>query len=156
MALYPVWAAMFACGMVRKDDKYKNVATGLFQYDFETCIDLNDSNLHNYFKATALLTTIANRQIKFTIPQRSNIRAFVQWTKDTIKTGQDPAMLKFTPTGIAKILRKAETHKLYVANLDSNTVRPKDLTKKIRWADWAPLFENYLRAIPGRASVLCN
>ena len=62
-------------------------------------------------------------------------------------------MLKFTPTGIAKILRKAETHKLYVANFDSNAMRPRDLTKEIRWADWAPSSENYLRAIPGRAGV---
>ena len=52
---YPVWAAIFACGMVRKDNQYKEVAKDLFQDDFETCIDLNDPNLHNYFKATALL-----------------------------------------------------------------------------------------------------
>ena len=74
----PVWAAMFACRMVRKVNKYKNVATGLFQDVFDTCIDLNDSNLYNYFnKATSLLTTVANGQINFTISQRSNIRAFV-------------------------------------------------------------------------------
>ena len=30
VASYPVWAAMFACGVVRKDDKYKSVAAGLF------------------------------------------------------------------------------------------------------------------------------
>ena len=53
-------------------------------------------------------------------------------------------MLKFAPTGIARILRKAETHKLYAANLDTNAVRPKDLAKEIKWADWAPSFENYL------------
>ena len=62
-------------------------------------------------------------------------------------------MQKFEPTGIAKILRKAETHKLYVANLDSNAVKPKDFTKEIKWADWAPSFENYLRAIPGRTRI---
>ena len=42
MAPYPVWAAMFACGMIRKDNKHKNVATGLFQDAFETCINLNE------------------------------------------------------------------------------------------------------------------
>ena len=41
--------------MVKKDDQYKDVAKALFQDDFETCMDLNDSNLHNYFKASALL-----------------------------------------------------------------------------------------------------
>ena len=62
-------------------------------------------------------------------------------------------MLKFTPTGIAKILRKAETHKLYVSNSDTNAVKPRDLTKEIKWAGWAPSFESYLRAIPDRTGV---
>ena len=34
-----------------------------------------------------------------------------------------------------------------------NAVKPKDLTKEIKWANWAPSFENYLRAVPGRTSV---
>ena len=69
---YPVWAAMFTCGVVRKDDKYKSVATGLFRDDFKTCIDLNVLNLHNYFKATALLK-VTEGQIKFQIQHRNNI-----------------------------------------------------------------------------------
>ena len=70
---------------------------------------------------------------------------------------------------VAKILRKAETHKLYVENSASHAVKepafvstlpkvshavkPRDFTKEIKWADWAPSFENYLRAIPGRIGV---
>ena len=52
VAPYPVWAAMHACGVPRTGEKNRSVATGLFQDDFETCIDLNDSALYNYFKAT--------------------------------------------------------------------------------------------------------
>ena len=44
-ALYPVWAAMHVCGVPRTGEKHRSVATGLFQDDFETCIDLNDSAL---------------------------------------------------------------------------------------------------------------
>ena len=66
---YPVWAAMHACGVPRTGEKHRSVATGLFQDDFETCIDLNDSALYNYFKATALLAA-AYGQIKFQIQQR--------------------------------------------------------------------------------------
>ena len=106
VATYPVWAAMHACGASRTTEKHLSVATGLFQDDFETCIDLNDSALYNYFKATASLAA-TNGQIKFQIQQGNNIRALVQWTKDAIRTGQDPAMQEFAPTGIAKILRKA-------------------------------------------------
>ena len=88
---YPVWAAMHACGVPRTGKKHRSVATGLFQDDFDTCIDLNDSVLYNYFKATASLAAV-HGQIKFLIQQRNNIRALVQWTKDAIRTGQDPAM----------------------------------------------------------------
>ena len=62
----PVWAAIHACGVPRTGEKHRIVATGLSQDDFETCIDLNDSALYNYFKATASLAA-AHGQIKFQI-----------------------------------------------------------------------------------------
>ena len=114
---------------------------------------MNYSALYNYFKATASLAA-TNGQIKFQIQQRSNIRALVQWTKDAIRTGQDPPMQEFAPTGIAKILRKAESHKLYIANSDTNAIKPKYFTTEIKWADWEPYFWNYLRAILSRTVFL--
>ena len=81
----PVWADVHACGVPRTGENHRSVATGLFQDDFETCIDLNDSAIYNYFKATALLAA-AHGQIKFKIQQRNNIRALIQWTKDAIRT----------------------------------------------------------------------
>ena len=54
---YPVWAAMFACGVARTTNKYKTTATGLFQDEYETCIDLDDKDLQSYFKTSALLPT---------------------------------------------------------------------------------------------------
>ena len=62
-------------------------------------------------------------------------------------------MQEFTLTGIAKILRKAESHKLYIANSTTNAVKPKYFTKEIKWSDWSPSFENYLREIPVRTGV---
>ena len=55
---YPVWAAMFACGVARTTNKYKATSTGLFQDEYETCIDLDDKDLQSYFKASALLTSV--------------------------------------------------------------------------------------------------
>ena len=153
VAPYPVWAAVFACKIERDLDEYKDVATGLFQDDYETCVNLNDTSLHNYHKTTSAQTVASGNQIILSVPQRNNIRAFVQWTKDAIRTGRDPAMMKFNPTGLARILGKAETHKLYVTNSSTNAVKPRDFTKEIKWADWGPSFENYLRAIPGRMGV---
>ena len=68
VAPYPVWDAMHACGVPRTGEKHRSVATGLFQDDFETCIDLNDGALYKYFKATTLLVAV-HGQIKFQIQQ---------------------------------------------------------------------------------------
>ena len=149
---YPVWAAIFACGVPRTKDAYKNTASGLLQDEYEACIDLDEKALLSYFKTSALLPATAG-QIKFSIIQRNNIKAFVQWTKDKIRTGQDPAMLQFQLIGIQKILKRASSHAIYVSNKSTHAVRPRDFTKDIKWADWAPTFQNYLRAIPGRTGV---
>ena len=125
---------MHACGVPRTGEKQRSVATGLFQDDFETCIDLNDSALYNYFKSTASLAA-AHGQIKFQIQQRKNIRSLVQCSKDAIRTGKDQAMHKFAPTRISKILRKAESHKLYIAYSTTNAVKPKYFTKEIKCSD---------------------
>lgn len=57
------------------------------------------------------------------------------------------------PTKIAKILRRSETHKLYVFNSSTSAMKPQDLTNEIKWSDFAPSFKNYLRAIPRRTGV---
>ena len=62
-------------------------------------------------------------------------------------------MEQFIATRIAKMLKEAKTHELYVSNSNTNAVKPKDFTKDIRWTDWAPTFEKYLRAIPGRTGI---
>ena len=73
---YPVWAAMFACGVPRTRNAYKTTASGLLQDEYEACIDLNEKALLSYFKTSALLPPAAG-QIKFSIIQRNNIKAFV-------------------------------------------------------------------------------
>ena len=42
---YPVWAALYECGITRSSLKHRAVAKSLFQGDFETCLDLNDTAL---------------------------------------------------------------------------------------------------------------
>ena len=66
VAPYPVWDAMHSCGVPITGEKHQSLYTGLFQDDFETCIDLNDSVLYNYSKSTASLAA-AHGQIKFQI-----------------------------------------------------------------------------------------
>ena len=144
---YPVWAATDACGMTKNDNDHKDVATELFQDDYETCINLDDTALYNYHKAAGSYHTVS---------QRNGIKAFVQWTKDKIRTGQDPAMSQFTTKGagvLSTALKKAASHKIYAENSKTDAIQPDKFTKDSKWIDWAPSFENYLRAIPGRTGV---
>ena len=75
---YPVWAAMFACGIERNNDKYKDMVSGLFLDDYETCIDLDDTKQYNYHKMTSAQTVSSDNQIRLTVPQRTKVKAFVQ------------------------------------------------------------------------------
>ena len=92
-------------------------------------------------------------QLIFTIPERNAIKAFVQLVKDLIRCGKDPAEHQFEKKGISELIQKSKTHELYVINATSNAAKPKDFTNDLKWADLAPSFENYLRAIPGRTGV---
>ena len=74
IAPYPVWAAVFACEVSRTLDEYKDVATGLFLNDYETCIDLDDTYLYNYHKTTTAQTVRSGNQIILSVPQRSILR----------------------------------------------------------------------------------
>ena len=123
---YPVWAATFACGIERKNDDYKDVASELFQDDYETCINLDDTALYNYHKAT---------DGYHSYPQRDGLKAFVQWTKDKIRNGQDPAMSQFTIKGpgvLSALLKKAASHKIYMENSKTDAIQPDKFTKDMK------------------------
>ena len=135
---YPVWPAIHECG-VKRDD-HMTVSSGLFHDDFETCINLDKAELNKYFKT---MTSNANKKegkISFTIDERCAMIAFVQWTKDKIRCGKDPAMYQFENTGISALIKRAKTHERYVTNASSNDAKPKDFTKDLKCADWSPGF----------------
>ena len=87
---YPVWAGIRECGVARGN--HTVVSYGLFHDEFETCIDLDRTELNQYFKTMNSYTAASNIKIGFTIPQRNSIIAFVQLANDKIRCGKDPAM----------------------------------------------------------------
>ena len=128
---YPVWAAIHKCGITRTSNKHRTISKGLLHDDFRTCIDLDETDLHRYFKTMALYKNVAAGQVIFTIPQRNAMMAFVQWAKDKIRTGEDPAMHKFEKKGIPKLLKATKTHTIYMVNFSSNMAKPRDFTKEV-------------------------
>ena len=64
--------------------------------------------------------TVSQGKIIFTISESNAIIAFVQWVKDKIRCGNDPAMYEFEKTDISDLIQKAKTHEIYVENATSS------------------------------------
>ena len=103
VAPYPVWAALHECGVERDNKWYHHVISrGLFHDDFRTCIDLDRDELNSYFKTMAALKTNKEGKIPLSIETRNSMAAFVQWAKDKIRCGKDPAMYQFENKNVSK------------------------------------------------------
>ena len=92
---YPGWAAIHECGVARTNDRHRTVSDGLFHSDFTTCIDLDETKLNRYFKTMVSYKRARAGQIIFTIPERNAMITLIQWAKDLIRCGKDPAKHQF-------------------------------------------------------------
>ena len=150
---YPVWAGLHQCGVERDNNWYHHViSSGLFHDDFRTCIDLDRDELSSYFKTMASLKKNKEGKIPLSIETRNSMAAFVQWAKDKIRCGKDPAMYQFENKNVSLLIKRARTHKRFVEDASSDD-KPDGFTKDLKWEDWSPDFENYLRVTPGSSGV---
>ena len=64
----------------------------------------------------------------------------------------DPTRLPLPDTHMAELLRRANTHHLFLSKSDtiSEVAKPVRLTKQVKSENWAPTFINYVRSIPGK------
>lgn len=132
----------------------ERIAYEIFSDDFSTTMDSSIDELNEEFKTLAGLT-IAQGQIRLMPAIKKNIRAFIQWCRDEIRMGRDPATVQFPVVDTAKLLRRMKTHEQYVygSKLMSQQALPQDFTNDVQWEDWNPTFVNYLRTMPGRDGV---
>ena len=157
--VFTVQDAMIACGidnvtLFDGSPPTTRIATDLFDDDFTACMDKTYEDLDDDLKGYSILTQ-AQGQIRLTPGTKKNLKAFVQWTRDRIRLGQDPAGIAFPPEDAIALLRRYKTHVQFVtkAKTLSTTALPEKFTSKIKWEDWAPSFKNFLRVIPGRDGI---
>ena len=152
MAQNTVKDAMVLCGL--DDDDSETIASEIFLDDFQSVMDISETELTDSFKTLSGLTQ-AQGQLRVLPAQKNKIKAFIQWVRDMIRTGIDPASRTFPVDEAAGLLRRAKTHKLYMDKSDtiSSAAKPEKFSQDLNWEDWAPSFANYLRAIPGRNGV---
>ena len=129
----------------------QRIASDLFDDDFRSCMDKTFSSLDEDWK-TYSNVTIANGQIRLLPGVKKNIRAFVQWSRDKIRLGENPADDPFPVNEASTILRRYHTHKNWLdkSKEKATTTMPKVFKSDTKWLDFRDSLKNFLRTQPGR------
>ena len=132
----------------------QRIAVEIFNDDFNTCMDKSFSSLDDDWKTYSAFT-IANGQIRINPMVKNNVRGFIQWCRDEIRMGRDPANTVFPVGRAAEFIRRYNTHKTWLdrASDKATTAKPKQFIETMKWLDWKTLFINFLRTQPGRNGV---
>lgn len=132
----------------------QHLAEDCFGDDYPSILDKTYSEFKDDLKSFSALT-VANGRITLDPRTKRNIRAFIQFVKDQLRTSMDPSLVPFEIANASLYLRNEKTHKAFVDNSSSitETTKPARFTQKIRWDDWSPTFVNFLRSIPGRNGI---
>ena len=159
LGLFTVHDALVLCGvddqnMFQGQTAAARLAEGLFSNNFMKCMDKSIKDLKEDFESYSTLTQ-AQGQIRLIPTIKNNIKAFIQWTRDQIRTGMDPSMTPFPVAFAAQLERQLTTHDLYVKQSKdaADTLKPKMLKNDVKWIDWKPTLVNFLYQIPGRDGV---
>ena len=88
------------------------ISSDVFGDDFNTCMDLSFEDLDNDWKSYSSLTA-AQGQIRLQPNVKKNIRALIQWSRDKIRTGQNPADEPFPVGDAMNLIQRYNTHKLW-------------------------------------------
>ena len=94
-------------------------------------------------------------QIRLHPGTKRQIKAFIQWVKDQVRTGEDPSLTPFPVANTTTLIRRYKSHMAFCEKSKrlSETAKPQMFTETTKWADWVPVFINFLKSLPGRHGV---
>ena len=148
--------AMVACGVdnitqFHNQTSAQRIAEDVFDNDFMSCIDKDVSDLEEDLK-TYSGVTVAQGQIRLLPGTKRHIKAFIQWAKDLIRTGQDPSQLVFPVAETPNLMRRQKSHSAFCdkSKRVSEAAKPSQFDENTKWTDWCPVSINFLKSIPGR------
>ena len=158
-ATYTIVDAMVACGVdnavrFNGNTAAERIAAEVFDDDFMSCIDKDISDLEDDFKTYSVLT-VNQGQIRLRPGIKRKIRGFIQWAKDQLRTGGDPSSVEFPVDSTVELIRRHKSHVAFCEKSQrvSETAKPQQFTEKTKWLDWAPVFINFLKCLPGRHGI---
>lgn len=153
--LHTVREAMTVCGVNDVDQwqgqtKAQRIASEIFNDDFNSCMDLSISDLSEDFKTFSELLANAGR-IRLTVGIKKKIKGFIQWCRDEIRMGRNPAFQVYPVATLTVLDKRMSTHDSFVKNSEtmSKAAEPKEFTNDDNWDDWEPIFRRYLRCLVG-------
>ena len=114
----------------------QRIANDVFNNSFNTCIDVTFTELYDHWKTYSSLT-VADSRIRLRPGTKVNIRAFVQWTRDKLRTNEDPADKMFPVASRNDLIDCYNTHKQCMSDASdmAKSARPKTFTEKMKWPD---------------------
>ncbi|CAJ1936128.1 unnamed protein product [Cylindrotheca closterium] len=127
------------------------MAEELFDNDFGTAMTKSIKQVNMDLAMLASLTAVQGRIVSRPRAQ-DQIRAFVQWVRDEIRMGRNPAQHPFPAGDTSTLLQRLNFHQKYDVKdsktLIDNTVPPK-WSKEQQWKQWVKLLRDHLRAYIG-------
>lgn len=117
---------MIACGiddqevLFMEETPAQRIANNIFENIFTSCMDITVKELDEHFKTYSDLT-VAQGQICLPHPgtrtnikaSRTNIKAFVQSTRDEIRLGRDPSRTPFPINLVSDLIRRYKPHEKF-------------------------------------------
>lgn len=157
--VYTVTDAMIRCGVNNVDlfngqTAATRFASDIFSDSFDLCMDKTMEEVQNDLKHYSNLTQNQG-QIRVTPGVVQRIQAFIQWTRDMIRVGINPALSEFPVQDTALLINHYKTHQAFMDKTKtiSEAAKPTKFKENMKWEDWHPTFINFLRSIPGRNGV---
>ena len=124
----------------------QRMSNDMFDDSFESCLDKTFDEIDADLKIYAN-PTVANGRITIVPRVMRTIKAFVQWTKDMIRTDRNPESEVITGFDVAGLMRRYKTHLAFVKKKKSATMasmaNPSQFTAETKWEDWEPTFKNF-------------
>lgn len=151
--------AMILCGvnnttLFENQTKAARFADEIFGNDFHMCMDKTFEELQSDLKSYASLP-VTQGQIRTSPGIKQRIQAFIQWTRDKIRNGEDPSAEPFPVHRTSELIRNYKSHQAFIEKSKTliDTAKPSKFKDTYKWEDWCPTFLNFLRSIPGRNGV---
>ncbi|CAJ1955419.1 unnamed protein product [Cylindrotheca closterium] len=153
--VFTIYDAMILCqipdtGNFQGQTDAQRMAEELFDNNFGTAMTKSIKQVNMDLATLASLTAVQGRIVSRPRAQ-DRIRAFVQWVRDEIRMGRNPAQHPFPAGDTSTLLQRLNFHQKYVKDsktLIDNTVPPK-WSKEQQWKQWVKLLRDHLRAYIG-------